>query len=68
MPPLLALLAVPRQAAPLIAVVGIALVICGFVLERAPADSKWRRLAFGFITIAGSALCWVGAWVAFPAV
>jgi hypothetical protein len=51
--------------ASLLAAVGIVLVIAAFVLERAPADAKRRRLAFGFITIAGSALCWLGAWLAF---
>jgi hypothetical protein len=60
----LAFISVPRDLASLIAVVGIAIVICSFTLERASVGSKWRRLALGFLTMAGCGFCWLGAWLA----
>ena len=62
-----AIISVPRQLASLIALVGIAIVICSFLVAQAPVDSKWRRLAFAFLTLAGCGICWLGAWLAFRA-
>jgi len=63
--PILVVISVSRQLASLIALVGTAIVICSFILERAPVGSKWRRLAFGDITLAGSGFFLLSAWLAY---
>jgi len=67
MHPILAILSVPRPLASLIAFVGTAIVICSFILEQVTVGSKWRRLAFGITTLAGTGFFLLGAWLAYLA-
>jgi hypothetical protein len=48
----------------LLALAGIATVASAFILERAQGESKMRRLALAFLTVSGSALVCLGAWLA----
>lgn len=63
----LAIASVSQPMASEIALAGIVVVIGGFILVRARAGSKWRRLALGLITIAGCCIFWLGAWLALQA-